>query len=99
MTDISVSDYPKNKFQTIASTSQFEKVTVQSIEELWAVISNQMIKYHHSHMRFDQICDHKHDIYLYGKLSNKLLAQAGQLLFFKHGFRSDRSEKVYITFP
>ena len=27
-------------------------------------------------MRFDQISNHKHDIYLYGKLSTKLLVQA-----------------------
>ena len=27
-------------------------------------------------MQFDQISDHKHDIYLHGKLSAKLLAQA-----------------------
>ena len=55
----------------------FEKVTVQkSIEELWNVISNQMIKYQLSHTRFDQISDHKHGIYLHGELSTKLLAQA-----------------------
>ena len=34
-----------------------------------------MIKYQLSHMRFNQISYHKHDIYLYGKLSTKLLAQ------------------------
>ena len=53
-----------------------------------------MIKYQHSHTWFNQISDHKHDIYLYGKLFTKLLAQAtnentksvftktGQLFFF-----------------
>ena len=33
-------------------------------------------KYQLPHARFDQISDHKHDIYLYGKLSTKLLTQA-----------------------
>ena len=35
-----------------------------------------VIKYSLPHMQFDQISDHKHDIYLHGKLSAKLLAQA-----------------------
>ena len=35
-----------------------------------------MLKYQLPDTRFDQISDHKHDIYLYGKLSTKLLAQA-----------------------
>ena len=35
-----------------------------------------MIKYQLPHTQFDQISDHKHDIYLYGKLFPKLLAQA-----------------------
>ena len=34
-----------------------------------------MIKYQLLHTRFDQISDHKHDIYLFAKLSSKLLAQ------------------------
>ena len=34
-----------------------------------------MIKYQLSRTQFDQISDHKHGIYLYGKLSTKLLAQ------------------------
>ena len=34
-----------------------------------------MIKYQLPHKRFDQISDHKHDIYLYVELSTKLLAQ------------------------
>ena len=67
--------------------------------------SNQMIRYQFPCTRFDQISNHKHDIYLYGKLSNRLLAQAankntkfmftktGWLLFFKYGFRSDCPEK------
>ena len=59
------------------SRSQFEKVTIQkSTAELWAVISNQMIKYQFPHTWFDQISDHKHFIYFYGKLYIKLLAQA-----------------------
>ena len=40
-------------------------------------------------MRFDQISDHKHDIYLYGKLSIKLFAQASnkntKFMFTKTG--------------
>ena len=46
--------------------------------ELWAVISNQTIKYQLPHTWFDQISDHKHDIHLYGKLSTKLLAQTAK---------------------
>ena len=34
-----------------------------------------ILKYQLFHTRFDQISDHKHDIYLYQKLSTKLLAQ------------------------
>ena len=34
-----------------------------------------MIKYQLPHTRFDQISDHKHDIYLHVELSTKLLAQ------------------------
>ena len=70
------SDCPKTKFQTIASLSQFEKVTVQkSIAVLWTVISNQMVKYQIPDKQLDQISDHKVAIYLYRKLSTKLLAQ------------------------
>ena len=66
---------PEAKFQTIISWSQFEKVTVQkSIAELWTVISSQMIMCQIPHTRFDQISDHRHGVYLYGKLSTKLLA-------------------------
>ena len=40
-------------------------------------------------MRFDQIIDHKHDIYLNGKLSNKLLSQTAnkntKFMFAKTG--------------
>ena len=64
------SNYPKIKFQAI-------KVTVQkSIAELFTIISNHLIKYQVPHALFYQINDHKHDIYLYEKLSIKLLAQA-----------------------
>ena len=49
------------------------KVTIQ--KSIWTVMSNQMVKHQLPHTRFDQISDHKHDIYLYGKLSSKLLAQ------------------------
>ena len=63
------SNYPETKFQTILSyfyfTSHFEKLTVKkSIAELLTVTSNQMIKYQLPHTRFDQINDHKNDIYL-----------------------------------
>ena len=37
---------------------------------------NQVIKYSLPHTRFYQVSNHKHDIYLYGKLSAKLSAQA-----------------------
>ena len=41
------------------------------------LFSNQMIKYQLLRRRFCQISDHKYDLYLYGKLSTKLLlAQA-----------------------
>ena len=53
------------------------KATVQkSIAKLWTVISNQMIKYQLPHTRSDQISGNKYNIYLYGKLSAKLLAPA-----------------------
>ena len=35
-----------------------------------------LIKYQLPHTQSDQISDHKHDIYLYGKLTTNLLAQA-----------------------
>ena len=48
-----------------------------------------MIKYKLSHPGFGQINDHKHDIYLHGKLSTKLLAQAAnknsKFMFTKTG--------------
>ena len=70
-------DCPETEFQTITSKAQFEKVTVRKfIVELWTLISNQIIKYQLLHTQFDQISDYKHDIYLYGKISTKLLAQA-----------------------
>ena len=77
------SDFPERKLQ-------FEKVTVQkSIAELWTIISNQTSKYQSPHTWFDQISDHKHDIYLDGKLSTKLLALADnkntKFLFTKTG--------------
>ena len=50
------------------------KVPKKSIEELWTVFSNQMIKHQLPHTRFDQISDHKHVIYLYEKLSTKLFS-------------------------
>ena len=77
--------------------------------ECQAVISNQMIKYHLSHMRFNQNSDLKHEIYLNGKLSTKPLGKRANkntkntklmftkcrwfFLFCKYGFRSDRPEK------
>ena len=52
-------DSPKTKFQTIASLSQFDKVTVQrSTVVLWTVISNQMVKYQLPDTQLDQISDH-----------------------------------------
>ena len=63
------------------------KVTVQ--KSIWTIISNQMIKHQLLHTRFDQITDDKHDIYLYGKLSTKLLLQVvnknTKLMFTKTG--------------
>ena len=48
-----------------------------------------MIKSQLPHMQFNQISDYKHDIYLYGKLSTKLLAQAADknttLMFMNTG--------------
>ena len=84
------SDCPETKFETITSWSQFEKVTVQkSIAELWIVVSNQMIKYQLSHTRFNQLSYHKHNIYLCGKPSTKLLAQVAnknaKFMFAKTG--------------
>ena len=40
------------------------------------VLFNQIMKYQLSHMQFNQISDHKDDIYLNGKLYTKLLGQA-----------------------
>ena len=84
------SNWLEIKFQTITSSSQFEKVTVQNaIGELVTVISNKMMKYQLPHTRFNQINDHKHDIYLYGKLSTKLLVQTTnkntKFMFTKNG--------------
>ena len=53
-----------------------KQLFLKSIAELWAVIPNQVIKYSLPHTQFDQISDHKRDIYFYGKLSTKPLAQA-----------------------
>ena len=79
------------------------KVTVQkSIVKLWIFVSMQMIKCQLSNAPFDQINDHKHHIYLCGKLSTKLLGQAAdknssfmfmkirQLLVLKYGFKSQK---------
>ena len=66
----------QNSKQSLRIVS-LKKVTVQkSNAELGTVISNKIVKYQVPHMRFDQISNHKHDIYLYGKLSAKLLVQA-----------------------
>ena len=68
--------------QIQSSKQSFPKVSLKkylfqkSSAELWTVFRNQVIKYSLPHMQFDQISDHKHDIYLHGKLSAKLLAQA-----------------------
>ena len=49
-----------------------------------------MIKYQLLHARFDHITDHKHDIYLYGKLSTKLLVETANkitnIMFLKTGW-------------
>ena len=55
---------------------------------MWAVISSEMIKYQLSRTRFDQISDHKHDIYLYGKLSTEL---TNGMVSTKKVCRSDQS--------
>ena len=45
-------------------SSKQSKVTVQkSIAEFWTVISNQMIKYQLLHKQFDQVSDHKRDVW------------------------------------
>ena len=74
--------------------------------EPWTVNFNQMIKYQLTHMQFDQIDDHKDEIYLYGKQSTCLLARAaikniefmftktGRLLFFDIQFHKWLSDKV-----
>ena len=63
------------------------KVTIQ--KSIWTVMSNQMVKHQLPHTRFDQISDHKHDIYLHGKLSTELLLQAAnkntKFMFMKTG--------------
>ena len=77
--------------------------------ECQVVISNQMIKYQLSHMRFSQNSHLKHETYLNGKLSTKPLGKRANkntkntklmftkcrcLFFFcKYGLRSDRPEK------
>ena len=48
-----------------------------------------MIKYQLPQMRLNQISDHKHDMYLYRKLSTKLLVQTAnkitKVMFTKTG--------------
>ena len=48
-----------------------------------------MIKYQLPYTRFDQISDHEHEKYLYGKLFTKLLAEAAnkttEFMFTKTG--------------
>ena len=61
-----------------------------------------MITYQLPDMQFDEISDHKHDIYLYGNLSTKLLAQT--VCFFQNGslkydFRSDCPENSEQRLP
>ena len=70
---------PEAKFQTITSQSQFEKSNCLEVHcGIRTVVSNLMIKHQLLHTRFDQICDHRHDIYLYGKLSSKLTQTGDQ---------------------
>ena len=68
------SDCPETRFQVITSSGQYEKIAVRkTIKEFWTAISNQMIKLQLPHTQLDQISDPKLDIYLYIKLSTKLL--------------------------
>ena len=67
----------ETNFQKTMLKVSFKKITVQDpIAEHWTVISDPLIKYQLRHTRFDEISNHKHNIYLNGKLSTKLLAQA-----------------------
>ena len=60
----------------------FKKVTVQKpTVELWTVISNQMITYQLPHTWFDQIIDHKLDIYLQKQPSKGVLRKRCSKLF------------------
>ena len=58
---------------------QSSRVTIPEVHgRTCTVIPNQVIKYLLPHMRLNQIRDHKHGIYLPGKLSAKLLVQAAK---------------------
>ena len=84
---------------------QSSKQSLPLIDRSSSTLNNQMIKHQLPHMQFDQISDHKHGIYLYGKLYTKLLGQAANknikfmftkldsCFFLMYGFRSDCLEK------
>ena len=66
---------------TVQKQSQFEKVTVQkSIVEFLTVTSDHMMKYQLPHSRLNQTSHDYYEIYLYEKLSTKLLAQATKII-------------------
>ena len=62
----------------------------KSIAELWAVISDWMIKYQLPNTPLDQVSYYKHDVYLYGKLSTKQLQQAAN--------KNNRSNRLHTFF-
>ena len=66
--------------------------------ELWTVFSNKTIKYQLPHTRFDQISDHKRDIYLHGKLFTKILAQAANKTNTNNSFMFMKSLLNYVPF-
>ena len=84
-------DSSGTKFQTIYSYSDFEKwLSRNPFQNSGQLFPIKIMKYQFLDIRFDQISDHKFDIYLNRKLSAKLWAKAakritkrtGRLLFF-----------------
>ena len=92
-------DSSETKFQTIYSYSDFEKwLSRNQFQNSGQLFPIKMMKYQFLHTRFDQINDHTFDIYLNGKLSNKLWAEAAKritkrterlLFFLKYGSKND----------
>ena len=66
------SDCLEQSFKQSLPKVSLKKYVQKFITEFWTVISNQKINYQLPHTCFN----HKHNIYFYGKLSTKLLAQA-----------------------